>query len=57
MKKSRHETQRANSLKREITGILIVKICIILLAGFTIFGAAHRLHVTPDLMSQKILPH
>ncbi|MDR3448931.1 MAG: phosphoglycerate mutase [Alphaproteobacteria bacterium] len=44
-----------SSLRREITGILVIKIAIILLAGFTIFGAAHRLHVDNALMTRHLL--
>ncbi len=48
--------KRARSaLKWEITSILVVKIAIILLAGFTIFGASHRVHVDTAKMTDKIL--
>jgi hypothetical protein len=43
------------SLRWEITGILVFKLTIILVAGFTIFGASHRVHVNADAMTNKIL--
>ncbi len=39
---------------REIGGVLLFKIAIILLAGFTIFGAGARLHVDDNKMLQHL---
>jgi hypothetical protein len=47
---------RASPLFREISGVLLFKFAVILLAGFTIFGAAHRVHVDSVKMSAQILP-
>ncbi len=44
-----------SSLTKEITGILLFKLAILLLAGFTIFGAAYRVHVDASKMSEQIL--
>jgi hypothetical protein len=44
-------------LFKEITAILVIKIVIIVLAGFTVFGAAYRLQVDAPLMSAHILSH
>ena len=46
---------RKSSLFKEISGILLFKLAVILLAGFTIFGAAHHLHVDAEKMSEQIL--
>ena len=47
--------QKRLTLRWEITGILVFKLAIILLAGFTIFDPHHRVHVDTDLMSGKLL--
>ncbi|MDR3425582.1 MAG: hypothetical protein P4M13_11020 [Alphaproteobacteria bacterium] len=54
------ETPRKSSrdraaLKWEISGVLLFKISMILLASLTVFGAAHRIQVDPRLMSERIL--
>ncbi|MCX8505756.1 MAG: hypothetical protein ORN98_03985 [Alphaproteobacteria bacterium] len=41
-------------LGRELAIVIIVKITIILLAGFTIFGSRARTHVDSGLMHAKI---
>jgi hypothetical protein len=46
--------ERRPSLRWEISGILAVKIAIVLLAGFTIFNAHHRLHVNAGIMAGKL---
>ena len=43
------------SLRKEITGVLVFKLVLILLAGFTIFGAQHRLHVDKEGMTNHLL--
>jgi hypothetical protein len=42
------------ALRWEISGILIFKLAVILLAGFTIFGARHRVHVGMETMSNQL---
>ncbi len=44
-----------STLRKEITGILLFKLAVLLLAGFTIFGAAYRVHVDAAKMSEQIL--
>lgn len=44
-------------LSKEITLIIVVKLAIILLAGFTIFGKDYRVHVDTAKMSEQILPN
>ncbi len=56
MRFSRASSQRGGrgALKKEITGVLIIKLAIILLAGFTIFGARHRVHVGIETMTNQL---
>lgn len=41
-------------LVRELAVIIVIKLVIILVAGFTVFGSKARLHVTPDVMKDKV---
>ena len=44
---------RHASLRREITGILLFKIAVIILASYTVFNAAHRVRIdTPRMETQ-----
>ncbi len=40
-----------SSLRRDITWILVFKLCVILLASVTLFGAANRLLVDNKVMT------
>ena len=42
------------TLGKEITGIVLIKLAVILLAGFTIFGARHRVHVGIETMTNQM---
>ncbi len=47
-----------SSFPKEIIGVFVIKMAIILIAGFTIFGAAQRIHVDPAMMTSLIFsPH
>lgn len=43
------------SLRKEIAAILVFKLALILLAGFTIFGAQNRIHVDKEKMTSQLL--
>ncbi len=43
------------ALRKEITAILAFKIIIIIIAGFTIFGAKNRIHVDKEGMTNQLL--
>lgn len=42
-------------LRREVIAVLLFKTIVILLAGFFVFGAAHRLYVDADVMTQQLM--
>ena len=48
-----HPPRRA--LRKEITAILAFKIIIIIIAGFTIFGAKNRVQVDKEKMTNQLL--
>ena len=48
-------TTPRRALRKEITVILAFKIIIIIIAGFTIFGAKNRIHVDKEGMTNQLL--
>ena len=52
---SDHRRNRPWKLRWEIAAVVTFKIAILLLAGFTIFGAHQRIHVNSDLMNGHLL--
>jgi len=51
---NRAPPQGRGRLRWEISGVILFKLVLILVAGFTIFGARHHLHVTADVMTEQL---
>ncbi|MDI9349239.1 MAG: hypothetical protein QM537_04470 [Candidatus Symbiobacter sp.] len=52
--KNIHAVSAPQRLGRELAIVIIVKVAIILVAGFTLFGHRARLHVDADVMATQL---